>query len=381
MSIDVGEIYTAQAEDYAAFASGGFAWNHIEKPAHRAALGKLLLPETRVLDVGCGSGNLIRYLIELGVDPKNITGIDSSVGQIEQARKLSPSAVNFVIANADSFDLPPGSFDLVVTNTVIHHLNDKQLTEMLRRVYDVLTPDGCYIFVEIDPDHNEDGRNPDNENKWTYVTTPWNSTVPFFNRDPATLLDILDINGFELAEGSVLEVDESGLVDKSEYNRYSGRPSRFAGKIVKTDEFTRICRMNDVRIPNLVPNSEECKMLRLVEDYFQAWETQSVDKIRQLFTEDAIYDEKPGKIAPIIGLEAIVDYWNFNPVSQNNIHTEHHILGYSPDGAIWLRFVGSFFVRGEHVEIDGIMSILPDEEKQKIARLVEYFRTKKQKSN
>lgn len=128
---------------------------------------------------------------------------------------------------------------------------------MLDRVYDVLTPDGCYFFVDIDPDHSAEGRDPKNTNKWTVVKTPWGTEVPFFNRDPRDLVDILDRHGFDKVSGWVLKVATGGAEDPENYARYSSRPSRMAARYQKVSELTRILRTNDVRIPNLIETPDQ----------------------------------------------------------------------------------------------------------------------------
>ena len=160
----IGQIYDQQASAYAEFADQRFAWPYLEQPAFDKYIPDLYVPKTRVLDIGCGTGVVARHLISNGVLPQNITGIDISHEQLKQARVNTPGA-RFIETSAEEFDLPAGSIDLVTTNTVIHHLDNEQLGQMLDRVYDVLAPDGCYFFVDIDPDHSVEGRDPKNTNK------------------------------------------------------------------------------------------------------------------------------------------------------------------------------------------------------------------------
>ncbi len=48
------------------------------------------LGSMRVVDVGCGSGGLLRDFIEYGASPDNLTGIDLMPERIEEARALAP---------------------------------------------------------------------------------------------------------------------------------------------------------------------------------------------------------------------------------------------------------------------------------------------------
>lgn len=228
----IGTLYDRQAEAFAQIADNRFAWNYLEKPAFDKYIPDLYRPTTKVLDIGCGTGTVARHLIARGVSPQNIIGIDTSKKLLEQAR-ISTPGVTFIESSADEFDLPSRSIDLVTTNTLLHHLDNDQFRRMLERVYRVLKPNGIYFFVEVNADHSEEGRDPKNTNKWTTVTTPWGTEVPFFNRDPYDLIDILDLQGFDKMSGWLLNVAPEGKIDPERYASYSSRPSRVAARYKK----------------------------------------------------------------------------------------------------------------------------------------------------
>lgn len=373
---NIGSVYDSQAAAYSEFSDDRFAWNYLERPAFDRYVSDLCTPETRVLDIGCGTGVVARHLITAGVRPENITGIDPSQGQIAQARLQTPG-VRFLEGSAENFELPSRSVDLVITNTVLHHLDNQQLEEMLGRVYDVLSPNGSYFFVDVDPDHNAEGRDPQNLNKWTQVKTPWRTEVPFFNRDPRDLTNMLDRHGFDKVSGWVLPVDPEGVKDPSNYLKYNGRPSRMAARYTKATPLTRMIRLNDIRTPSLIETPEQRQQRKVVEGYFEAWNEGSVDKIAQLFTEDAVYDEKPGKREPLKGIEKIRQYWLDNPGSQRNRNLESRPLGYSTDSLPWWYFHADFDVRGEHVDVEGVIRFAVDLGSNKITNLTEYFNSRK----
>ena len=372
----IGKIYDEQAAVYAEFADERFAWNYLERPAFDRYISDLYRSETRVLDIGCGTGVVARHLISKGVLPQNIIGIDMSRKQLEQARLVTPG-VTFIESSADTFDFPSGSVDLVTTNTVLHHLDNEQLERMLDRVYEVLSPHGIYFFVDVDPDHSPEGRDPKNTNKWTTVRTPWGTELPFFNRDPYDLVDMLDRHGFDKVSGWVLKVSPDGMADAQNYARYSSRPSRMAARYEKVPDLTKILRSNDVKIPHLLETTEEHIQKELVDQYFHAWRNQSLELVTEVFASDAVYDEKPGKKEPLQGIEAIQDYWLVNPLSQRNIQMESRIVGFSDENSVWSEFNGGFDLRGQHVEIKGVIQFTVDLGTRKISRLTEYFTTEK----
>jgi SAM-dependent methyltransferase len=89
-----------------------------------AYLGYLELHPTTILDVGCGTGSLLRALGR--VFPKTkVTGVEVSEYLCKRYRWISGSAVDF------HSDQP---FDLVVCNDVLPYLDDKDCTRALRNL-------------------------------------------------------------------------------------------------------------------------------------------------------------------------------------------------------------------------------------------------------
>jgi ubiquinone/menaquinone biosynthesis C-methylase UbiE len=76
-----------------------------------------LLPEgSDVLDLGCGAG---QGTVEIARRHRAV-GVDVLEVQLERARKLVPRAT-FVQADMAELDLPPGSFDAVVSFYALGH--------------------------------------------------------------------------------------------------------------------------------------------------------------------------------------------------------------------------------------------------------------------
>ena len=101
-----------------------------------------------VLDYGCGPGYLTSYLIEKGA--VSVTGIDVSEGEIEQARVKAQqegveSMTRFLVADAHATEFADDSFDLVVGDSILHHLDLRVALVELRRI---LRPGGRAVFME-----------------------------------------------------------------------------------------------------------------------------------------------------------------------------------------------------------------------------------------
>lgn len=83
--------------------------------AAAAALGPL--DGARLLDVGCGFGDLLAYLNERGVRPQ-YTGLDLCPPMIERCRKrFAGSDARFVVGDALTWE-PAGHFDYVVASGI-----------------------------------------------------------------------------------------------------------------------------------------------------------------------------------------------------------------------------------------------------------------------
>ena len=102
----------------------------------------------RILDVGCGSGGVLRDFIKYGALPENLYGIDLLLDRIETAKKLSPH-INFYLGSATELPFENEFFDIVMQFTVFtsildYSMKQKIAQEMLR----VLKPDGIIIWYD-----------------------------------------------------------------------------------------------------------------------------------------------------------------------------------------------------------------------------------------
>jgi ubiquinone/menaquinone biosynthesis C-methylase UbiE len=101
-----------------------------------------------VLDVGCGTGALLRELegrLPEGID---LTGVDPAPAMLEVGRgKLRPgSRIHLEEAFAEQLPFPDGTFDLVVSTVSFHHWSDQRagLGEAAR----VLRPEGRILLAD-----------------------------------------------------------------------------------------------------------------------------------------------------------------------------------------------------------------------------------------
>ena len=97
-----------------------------------------------VLDLGCGTGTLVRILAERQPDAI-ITGLDSDRNALEQAKsKLENTSSCVSLRQGFAQDMPfeSATFDIVISSLFFHHLTRQQKLEALKEIQRVLKPGG-----------------------------------------------------------------------------------------------------------------------------------------------------------------------------------------------------------------------------------------------
>jgi trans-aconitate methyltransferase len=124
---------TAQTWDPATYARNARFVSDLGSPVVELLAPK---PREKILDLGCGDGALTKKLADLGCE---VVAVDSSVPQIEAARKLGLNA--HAISGED---LPyVEEFDAVFSNAVLHWITRADLT--IAGVYRSLKPGGRFV--------------------------------------------------------------------------------------------------------------------------------------------------------------------------------------------------------------------------------------------
>jgi SAM-dependent methyltransferase len=98
----------------------------------------------RVLDVGCGAGRLLNYLVLMGADAH---GVDISSRMVEYCRRRFPGVDVRVGDLSDLRATVPGPFDaIVLADNVLDVFDDAQRRTVLDHLHDLLAPDGLLVF-------------------------------------------------------------------------------------------------------------------------------------------------------------------------------------------------------------------------------------------
>jgi demethylmenaquinone methyltransferase / 2-methoxy-6-polyprenyl-1,4-benzoquinol methylase len=115
----------------------------------RREVARMFPVEAQVLDVGTGTGDLAKNLIERGC---RVVGVDFSERMVLAARKKLGEAPNarFEVARADELPFEPRSFEGITSAFVIRNLHHGEvMSQSLREFYRVLKPGGQMVHLEL----------------------------------------------------------------------------------------------------------------------------------------------------------------------------------------------------------------------------------------
>jgi ubiquinone/menaquinone biosynthesis C-methylase UbiE len=105
-----------------------------------------------VLDVGCGTGTLTLLAKARAGERGPVCGIDASPQMVEVAQTKAREAganVEFRVAAIEALPYPDGTFDVVLSSLMFHHLPDSLKPRALAEVYRVLKPGGRLVIADM----------------------------------------------------------------------------------------------------------------------------------------------------------------------------------------------------------------------------------------
>jgi ubiquinone/menaquinone biosynthesis C-methylase UbiE len=110
----------------------------------------------RVLDVGCGTGALL-VALRREAKPARLVGVDPDPDMLAQAEpklRAAGVAAELLRGSADALPFPDGSFDVVVSSLMFHHLDAATKRGALREWRRVLAPGGALVLVDFGAPRN-----------------------------------------------------------------------------------------------------------------------------------------------------------------------------------------------------------------------------------
>jgi ubiquinone/menaquinone biosynthesis C-methylase UbiE len=108
-------------------------------------------PHGTLLDAGCGSGIVSRYLAKSYPEAR-IIGCDMSSDRIRQASEMGNSIENlsFREENLSGLSFKDATFDAIVCRYVVEHLAPESFAQTLREFKRCLKPGGQLMIIDVD---------------------------------------------------------------------------------------------------------------------------------------------------------------------------------------------------------------------------------------
>ena len=150
--------YARRAQDphYSKLYSSGNASARIAASERRRVSTRLLRAtggwhpaSLRIIDVGCGGGGEVAWLLEEGAEPRRCVGVDLLPARVSMARSSLPE-VRWVVANSERLPVLDGAFDLALCMTVLSSILDARMrTWVVAEIARVLAPGGRLLWYDF----------------------------------------------------------------------------------------------------------------------------------------------------------------------------------------------------------------------------------------
>jgi tellurite methyltransferase len=113
-------------------------------------------PNSKILDAGCGSGRNLVYFLRENYE---VFGVDQNPDAVEYCRQLATQLApnlapesNFQIAPIEKMPFADKTFDLVISNAVLHFAdNETHFNQMFDEMWRVVCPNGI-LFARLASD-------------------------------------------------------------------------------------------------------------------------------------------------------------------------------------------------------------------------------------
>lgn len=185
LAISIRDSYDRLADEYARHLFGELQ----NKPLDQELLNRFaseVKGRGEVCDMGCGPGQVTRYLRDAGV---TVFGLDLSPGMLEQARRLNPD-IRFREGNMLALELEDQSLVGITAFYAIVNLPEESLPLIFREMQGVLQPGGllllaCHVGEKV-----------------VHVQEMWEQPVAmeFFFFQPSALRRYIEAAGLEIEE-------------------------------------------------------------------------------------------------------------------------------------------------------------------------------------
>ena len=185
----------------------------------KKSLINMMSPEKnrKLIDVGCGTGDIGRLFLENTNKEAEITCVDPNQGMISEGKKklCNYKNVKWVISQAEKLPITENSFDYYTISFGLR--NTKNLNKALSEAYRVLKPGGRYLCLEFSKIQNSN---------LDFIYKNYSKLIPIIGRfvvgekEPYEYL-IKSIEQF-INQDELIELMEKNNFQKCSYRNLSG---------------------------------------------------------------------------------------------------------------------------------------------------------------
>lgn len=116
---------------------------------------KLLNQNSTVLEIGCGPGNITKYILSKRPDLK-IDGIDVAPNMIALAKENNPTA-HFEVMDCRNINTISQKYDAVIGGFCMPYLSDNDCEKLIHDSSNLLNNKGIFYFSIIEGDYQQSG--------------------------------------------------------------------------------------------------------------------------------------------------------------------------------------------------------------------------------
>lgn len=149
------------------------------------ALCAALKPKAKILEIGCGPGNITRYLLHKKSD-LDILAIDAAPNMVTLTKRNNPSARTMILSASDVSSLAE-TFDAVVCGFCMPYLPEEGCRKLFKDCSRLLNDEGLFYFSTIEGDYKQ--------SKWETSSDGKHSAYVHYYSGQQ-LLSFLNENGF-----------------------------------------------------------------------------------------------------------------------------------------------------------------------------------------
>ena len=208
---------------------------------HRAHDDRFLAPlglrgDERVVDVGCGSGDLTAKIAAL-VPDGHVVGVDPQPTMLEQARSVARANQSFVQLAAQDLAAPgsplePSSADVVISRATLHWVPAADQATVLAGMSSILGPGGR-LRIECGGAGNVASIQGLLDDVSASVGGP---TSPWCFADAGWYLERLEDAGFVVADNDVVTVAQRRAFDRQGLEAWIDSQAAMAYEVTMSDE-------------------------------------------------------------------------------------------------------------------------------------------------